>query len=283
MSPEEIMAYHARSFAPAARFLPPKDRLLIARLYVLCRTIDDIADEIGGSVGHLQLSKLHEDLWRSDPNSRLGIEARDLFKDRPLGLSALENLVSTAATDTEATLIDNSAELDTYCMGVAGTVGVMVCTIFDIEEAYHTKAANLGKAMQLTNICRDVEEDAKNGRRYLPFTLCPHSPEDIAAGVPAAVAAAEAAMAILLDQSDDLYGSGRSALAALPLRLRLAVTSAAAMYEGIGTELRRRNFQPLLGRAIVTKERKIILAVAAVIGELIQKRKWVNRFANVRA
>ena len=126
MSPEEIMAYHARSFAPAARFLPPKDRLLIARLYVLCRTIDDIADEIGGSVGHLQLSKLHEDLWRSAPNSRLGIEARDLFKDRPLGLSALENLVSTAATDTEATLIDNSAELDTYCMGVAGTVGVMV-------------------------------------------------------------------------------------------------------------------------------------------------------------
>jgi len=61
------------------------------------------------------------------------------------------------------------------------------------------------------------------------------------------------------------------------------VTSAAAMYEGIGTELRRRNFQPLLGRAIVTKERKIILAVAAVIGELIQKRKWVNRFAHVRA
>jgi phytoene synthase len=281
VTPEGIMAYHARSFAPAARFLPPKDRLLIARLYVLCRTIDDIADEIGGPVGYRQLLKLHEDLWRSDPKSRLAIEASDLFKGRPLGLSALENLVLTASTDTDATLIDNSADLDTYCMGVAGTVGVMVCTMFDIDEAYHAKAADLGKAMQLTNICRDVEEDAKNGRRYLPFTLCPHSPEDIAAGVPAAVAAAEAAMAILLDQSDDLYVSGRSALAALPLRLRLAVTSAAAMYEGIGSELRRRNFQPLLGRAIVPKDRKIILATRAVIGELVQKRKWKNGFSDV--
>ena len=283
MTPEKIMEYHARSFAPAARFLPRKDRILIARLYVLCRTIDDIADEIGGPVGHRQLSKLHEDLWRSYPKSRLAIEARDLFKDHPLGLSALGNLVSIAATDTEETCIDNGADLDAYCMGVAGTVGVMVCTLFNIDVAHHERAADLGKAMQLTNICRDVEEDAKNGRRYLPFMLCPHSPEDIAAGVPAALAAAEAAMAILLDQSDDLYASGRLALSALPLRLRLTVSSAAAMYEGIGTELRHRNYQPLLGRAIVPNKRKIILATRAVIGELLQKRKWKNGFNHVRS
>ena len=51
MTPEAIMAYHARSFAPAARLLAKHDRLLVARLYVLCRTIDDIADEIGGPIG----------------------------------------------------------------------------------------------------------------------------------------------------------------------------------------------------------------------------------------
>jgi phytoene synthase len=283
MSPEEIMAYHARSFAPAARFLPRHDRHLIARLYVLCRTIDDIADEIGGPVGHRQLQKLQDDLWAHKPLGRLAIEAHDLFQGRPLGLEAFSVLVSSAAADTEATCIHDAATLDTYCMGVAGTVGVMICSIFDIDEAHHRKAADLGKAMQLTNICRDVAADARIGRRYLPFTLCPHSPEDIAAGVPEAVAAAETAMASLLNQADCLYLSGGSAMAVLPLRLRLAVASAAAMYEGIGAELRRRAYQPLAGRAIVSRKRKAGLAARAVLGELIKKRKWKSKSYNASA
>jgi len=75
MNPEAIMAYHARSFAPAARLLSRPDRLLIARLYALCRTIDDIADEIGGPIGHDRLQTLYDDLGRSDPRDSLAIEA----------------------------------------------------------------------------------------------------------------------------------------------------------------------------------------------------------------
>jgi phytoene synthase len=281
MNPEAMMAYHARSFAPAARLLSRPDRLLIARLYALCRTIDDIADEIGGSVGHDRLQTLFDDLRRSDPRDRLAIEALDLFRGQPLGLAALEDLVRTAATDTEATCLADRAALDTYCMGVAGTVGVMICSIFGIDEGYHGKAADLGKAMQLTNICRDVAEDARAGRRYLPFTLCPHPPEDIAAGVPAAIASAETAMASLLDEADDLYQSGRSALAVLPLRLRLAVTSATAMYEGIGTELRRRNYQPLAGRAFVPMDRKVSLVFSAILRTTTRRRTHEGRSARV--
>jgi phytoene synthase len=283
MNPEDIMAYHARSFAPAARLLARRDRLLLARLYVLCRTVDDIADEIGGAIGQRQLQKLHDDLTSQHPKSRLGIEAHDLFHGRPLGLAAFAELVSSAAVDTGAVCIADSTTLDTYCMGVAGTVGIMVCAIFDIDEVHHAKAASLGKAMQLTNICRDVAEDARIGRRYLPFTHCPYDPQDIADGVPEAVQAAEAAMAFLLGEADQLYMSGRSALAALPLRLRLAVASAAAMYEGIGSELRRREYKPLKGRAIVSRERKARLAVGAILGVIIQKRKWESRSGHANA
>lgn len=277
------MAFHARSFAPATQFLPQQDRKRIARLYVLCRTVDDIADEIGGPVGQRQLQKLHDELGLHSPPGYLAREAHDLFQDRPLGLAAFADLVATATADTGAICISDAAALDAYCMGVAGTVGIMVCSIFEIDTVHHQKAANLGKAMQLTNICRDVAEDARNGRRYLPFTLCPHASEDIAAGSPKALAAAEGAMAHLLAHADELYLSGRSALVALPLRLRLAVASAAAMYQGIGTQLRRRGYQPLAGRAIVTKERKATLAMLAILAELTQMRTWEGRSDRVRA
>jgi phytoene synthase len=277
------MAYHARSFSPATLLLPRHDRKRVARLYVLCRTVDDIADEIGGPVGQRQLQKLHDDLGSHDPQGYLAREASDLFQGQPLGLAAFSHLVATAAADTGNICISDGNALDAYCMGVAGTVGVMVCSIFDIDPVHHKKAADLGKAMQLTNICRDVLEDARIGRRYLPFTLCPHSSEDIAAGVPAAIAATEGAMADLLDHADDLYRSGRSALVVLPLRLRLAVASAAAMYQGIGTQLRRRGYQPLAGRAIVTKKRKSALAVRAILGQLTQVRTLDHRSARVRA
>jgi phytoene synthase len=283
MNPEDIMAYHARSFAPATRFLPRRDRHVMARLYVLCRTVDDIADEIGGPVGQRQLQDLQDDLCLQYPKGRLGIEAHDLFHERPSGLSAFADLVAAAAADTGSVCITDNTELDQYCMGVAGTVGVMVCSVFNIDAPHHAKAADLGKAMQLTNICRDVLEDARNGRRYLPFTLCPHAPSDIAAGVPESIASAEDAMQSLLGHADHLYLSGRSALVVLPLRLRLAVVSAAAMYEGIGTELRHRGYQPLAGRAVVPKGRKVRLAVRAVFGELLKNRYRQDRSDRVNA
>ena len=282
MNPQAVMSHHARSFAPATRFLHRRDRLRVARLYALCRTVDDIADEIGGLIGEAQLTALLDELNKPDPQDLIAIEAQDLFKGQPIGLAAFIELVHTAAADTDETCISNSAALDIYCMGVAGTVGVMICALFDVDEAYLENATDLGRAMQLTNICRDVAEDARIGRRYLPFTLCPHTPEEIAAGNTEAIKSAEAAMTCLLTEADELYQSARVAFEALPLRLRLAVASAAAMYKGIGTQLRERNLQPLAGRAFVPIKRKVILAVGAVLAELFSKRKIEGRSRHAR-
>jgi len=264
MTPDAIMARHARSFAPAARMLPPADRHRIARLYALCRTVDDLADTVGGPQMQMRLNTLATALRTEKVRDPLAAEARALFEGAPEGLASFATLVETVADDTGATRIADEAALDRYCMGVAGTVGVMVCALFDIPARWHGPAADLGKAMQLTNICRDVVDDATAGRRYIPHTLCPHAPKAIVAAAPDTRRDVAHAVESLLMRADTLYASGRAGLPALPPRLRLAVAAAASMYAGIGAELRARSCDPLDGRVFVPKWRKLLLAAQGV-------------------
>lgn len=268
MTPEAMLAHHARSFAPAAQILSRGDRALVARLYALCRTVDDMADTIGGPHIRARLLELATNLRADKAADPLAIEARALFAGRSAGLAAYAHLVETVAWDTGATCIPDDAALDAYCDGVAGTVGVMVCALFDIAPRWHGPAVDLGKAMQLTNICRDVIDDAGAGRRYLPFALCPHTPDAIASGLPDARKDVRTAVAELLTRADALYAAGRVGLPALPLRLRLAVSAAAAMYAGIGSELRARACDPALGRVFVPTRRKFFLVIKGMSADL---------------
>lgn len=268
MTPEEIMRYHARSFAPAARVLGRADRVRVARLYALCRTIDDLADTVGGPAVRARLVHLAASLNRPKVDDPLAHEAWELFAGDITGLAAFSQLVATVGNDTGPCAIGDDAELDRYCMGVAGTVGIMVCVLFNIDTRWHSAASDLGKAMQLTNICRDVRADAEVGRRYLPATLCPHTPEKIAARVPQAARDVRAAVAILLTRADALYRSGRSGLPALPPRLRLAVAVASDLYAGIGDELRARDCDALSGRVMVPRHRKARLFMTAAAAQL---------------
>jgi len=267
MTPQDVMTRHARSFAPAARVLPGPDRARIARLYALCRTVDDLADTVGGADSAARLMRLARSLEGAQSRDPLAVEARALFDGRPAGLAAFRHLVETAAEDTGDTRIADDAALDSYCHGVAGTVGLMICALFDIGPLWHQNAADLGRAMQLTNICRDVLADAEAGRRYLPGTLCPHAPARIAHAAQADRVAADtrAAVAHLLARADTLYASGRAGLPALPFRLRLAVAAAARMYAGIGDELRARHCDPLQGRVYVPAGRKAWRASAGLL------------------
>lgn len=268
MTPEAMLAHHARSFAPAARLLARKDHANVARLYALCRTVDDLADTVGGPDIQARLAALAAGLRAGSGSDPLATEARALFAGRPDGLASFARLVDTIALDTGATCIADDTALDCYCMGVAGTVGIMVCALFDVAPQWHSRAADLGKAMQLTNICRDVIDDAKAGRRYLPYNLCAHAPDMIAADALGANDDVRRAVAELLTRADALYASGRIGLPALPLRLRLAVAAAASMYAGIGSELRARSCDPGLGRAVVPAWRKLLLVVHGVTSDL---------------
>lgn len=264
MTPEETLTHHARSFAPAARLLSREDHARVAQLYALCRTVDDLADTIGGAEVEARLTCLAIELRDGRGSDPIAVEARALFAGRPDGLAAFGRLVTTIAQDTGPNCLVDDEELDVYCMGVAGTVGVMICALFDVDPRWHSAAASLGKAMQLTNICRDVIEDARAGRRYLPATLCPHPPSAIVNGSPEVAQDVRLAVASLLTRADGLYRFGRSGLPALPPRLRLTVAAASGMYAGIGDELRARGCNPLAGRVFVPMHRKVGLFLSAV-------------------
>jgi phytoene synthase len=269
MSPAEaqaIMDRHARSFAPAARLLARGDRARVARLYALCRIADDLADADGGPQAAARLERIARQVRGGAGGDPVAREALALFAGRPDGRAAFADLVAGVRGDIGPVRMPDIPALDAYAHAVAGTVGVMVATLFDVPRAHHGRAADLGRAMQLTNICRDVAEDARAGRRYLPATLCPRSPEALAAPGADARAEIRGAVAALLDRAEALYASGRAGLPALPPRLRLSVAVSAALYRGIGDEIRARGCDPSQARARVPAPRKARLALGAAAG-----------------
>ncbi len=280
----DTLSHHGRTFALASRFLPPASRNDAAVLYALCRTIDDLADEapdplrarrdleallvylrarteggptddLDGALGQVGIAAL-VDAWV------------DVADRRRIPLYPLEALVAGVLTDTGPVRVADDRELATYCYRVAGTVGLLMCGVLDVHDPEALPlAVDLGVGMQLTNICRDVLEDAGRGRVYLPadrLAAAGTSPEAILAGVadPDAVAVV---VSDLLAEADARYARGEHGLAYLPWRCRYAIRGAARMYRAIGIRLQRAGANPLTGRTVVPWHGKLVgLADAAI-------------------
>lgn len=260
-----IMDTHARSFAPATRLLPRAQRDMVARLYAICRIVDDLADcAEDRHWADARLRRIEEELRTHAPRDPVSQAAGQLFSGKPAGIHAFADLVAGVRSDLGSVRIDDGRALTAYCSAVAGTVGIMICVLFDVDTRHHAAADAMGRAMQLTNICRDVLEDARLGRRYLPATLCPHDPSEILSPDATMAENVQNATALLLDEAEALYEAGFAALDALPLRLRLAVAVAAYLYRGIGRRLHARNCDPLQGRVRLPRTQKAALALSAL-------------------
>ena len=166
---KNILKKNGKSFYWASRFLGHKMSQNAATLYAFCRVLDDFADgdiEAGPiRLSHMQ-KKLRGETKLSDP---LLEEFLPFFKRMKLPEKALSDLIDGLLMDQKDVRIHNEAELIQYSYHVAGTVGWMMCFVLECQsEKAFAFALDLGIAMQLTNIARDVYEDACMGRRYLP-------------------------------------------------------------------------------------------------------------------
>lgn len=180
---QRIAARHARTFFMASRLLPQRKRRAVFAVYATCRTADDIVD--GSDRGTDAIEALHrfrDDAFqalrrRSDqPVLREMARAWHEFDvpDEPL-----HELFDALAVDLHDVEYRTWNEVEPYCQGVAGSVGEMCSAIFgiagDVRRAdVVSSARTLGVAMQLTNILRDVGEDARRGRCYLPSDELDH-------------------------------------------------------------------------------------------------------------
>jgi 15-cis-phytoene synthase len=165
---------HAKSFYFCAQFLSRDKRDAIYAVYALCRHIDDFVDDAKGrtdestrTIVESWRELIRESSTRAHPALHAWHDARLRFGIDP---TLFDELVKGVLSDLTTTRYATYADLDLYCYRVASVVGLMACEIFGyFDDAALGHAADLGRAMQLTNICRDVGEDAAMGRIYLPL------------------------------------------------------------------------------------------------------------------
>ena len=174
---DDALAQNGRTFHWARRFLGKTHGANGARLYAFCRLLDDLAD---GDLpnGKARLATISDDLKAlSQRSPSANPSASDpamadfapFMTERGLPASALRHLIDGLLFDQGHVALESEDDLVKYGYQVAGTVGLMMCPILSCYEARATDyAIDLGIAMQLTNIARDVLEDAQMGRRYLP-------------------------------------------------------------------------------------------------------------------
>ncbi len=271
------MARSGRTFHLASRLLPLRMREDAAELYAFCRHMDDLADEQEPSVRARGPEMLQRAIRALDEDP-LGEEAVACgwpvdLEARFAGLSRVAlRLTQSLAADVGPQRIGTERELTEYAFGVAGTVGIMMCRILGAPPEAAQAATDLGIAMQLTNIARDVAEDLGRDRIYLPAAWV--APKAVEAAIVSGGRSAELERATsrLLELAERYYRSGHSGMQYLPWRARVSILAAAACYREIGIVVGRDIPLSWRKRAVVARSRKAQLLLSALLQSLENSR-----------
>lgn len=263
-----VLSKHGKSFHFAGLFLPKDQLLACARLYRFCRYLDDIADDTKLAADAIdQLQLIETELDTGSSVNPVVIDFLHLVKSQSIDLAPVKQLIQGLLSDLNTVAVKDDAQLKVYSYRVAGCVGLLMCDVLGVHDSRAYKhAIDLGIAMQLTNIARDVAEDARHKRRYLPATWVGNlSTVHIASADVWHRKKLQHAVQKLILEAEHYYDSAEHGLGYLPWRARLAILIAARVYRDIGHQLARKDFATWLGRAHVSKSRKIWLAVRACI------------------
>jgi phytoene synthase len=257
----DIARHHGKSFFLASRMLPAARRRAVLAAYAYCRIADDIVDRaVGEEAGPARDSLAAWMRQLREPRHPVAVafaHTRQLYN---IPAQPILDLLAGVEMDLTTTRYKDWNALHDYCYRVAGTVGLIVAPIFGCEdEAALRHAADLGIAMQLTNILRDVREDADMGRLYLPleeieaFGL---DPDAIMAGRPGPGFAD--LMAFQISRARALYASAMIGIPALIPSGRMATLAASQLYARILDQIEAVNFDVCSGRVYVGKAGKAV-------------------------
>ena len=252
---QKIFRSKSRTFSLASLLLPKERAEAIFRLYYVCRTLDDWADE-----GHGEKLREARQYWSEHRPHELLDHYRFLQAQWGLDSRPLTELMDAMLRELDGVRIKSEAELLEYCHGVAGTIGLMTCPIFGVTDPDALQHADdLGIAMQLTNICRDVREDAENDRIYLPADFFGTSPSvsDLLSKDSKWIEETVSVKRRLLSLAEARYASGEAGIGYLPFRMRIVVRWAGRMYREIGELIRNDPTSYHSERAVVRSGKKL--------------------------
>jgi phytoene synthase len=260
---------HGRTFAFASRFLPPARRRAIHAVYAYCRVADDVVDR-AGEAGRVAAERALT-AWEAEldtPRDPIAVAFAAARARYAIPAGPARELLVGLRMDLAPARFAAWDDLRVYCYRVAGTVGLMVAPILGCRDpAALPWAVELGIAMQLTNILRDVAEDAAVGRLYLPLTDLAAfgvAPDSVLAGRPNGRFGDLIAFEIA--RARGLYASAARGIPALDPAGRFTVLASARLYSAILDRLEAQGGDPFRGRARLSTRRKLqhLPAVVAV-------------------
>jgi phytoene synthase len=270
----ETIKVGSKSFAAAAKLFPADVRRSVLMLYAWCRHCDDTVDgqELGfGAVAltqqeaAMQLARLEDQTRRAYAGEKMGDPAFAAFQEVALRHAiepryAVDHLAGFKM-DVEQAHYETIDDTLRYCYHVAGVVGLMMASIMGAGKAtVLDRACDLGLAFQLTNIARDIVDDAGMGRCYLPAAWLREAgipPHELA--LPRHRAALAGVAARLVDYAEPYYASATTGIIALPLRCAWAIATARNVYRQIGIEIKARGPRAWDERVGTTRAAKLWL------------------------
>jgi 15-cis-phytoene synthase len=255
-------AAHSKSFYFASGLLPEEKRSAVRALYAFCRTVDDIVDEVESKKDR----DFELDYWRnvvetasSSPDNLVASAWADTLTRYHIPRHYALQLIDGVARDLCQSRYQTFDDLATYCYGVASTVGLMSMYIvgFKSHEAV-PYAIKLGVALQMTNILRDVGEDYRNGRLYLPreeLAFYGIREADIAEG--RVTDNWRQFMKFQIDRTRQLYKESWAGVKMLEREGQLAIGAASTLYEGILKDIEEHDYNVFDRRASLSAWEKI--------------------------
>lgn len=266
---------HSRSFAFASRWFKKPQRVVIRRVYAYCRTTDDIVD---CATDQASAQRALDD-WAAKSRAAYdgeptGIEWLDVLmtstREAGIPFELVDDLLAGVRSDLGTVRVADWDELSRYCYRVGSVVGLWICRLFGVTDpAVLLRARALGHAMQITNITRDVGEDLRRDRIYLPATLLEQygvTEADLrnmqTTGRPSPEY--RVMMYALTERSANLYTFAETGIPALPAGFRSAVAVASRVYHGIDAAVQRANWNNLTQRAHTSALKKTFLAGQAL-------------------
>jgi phytoene synthase len=250
---EAVTAEHSKSFYLASGLLPEERRSAVRALYAFCRTVDDIVDESEDNE-----RECHLEYWRGmietgsfADNDLIAAAWADTISRYHIPRHYVLQLIDGVNRDLLQSRYQTFDELATYCYGVASTVGLMTMYIigFDNNDAI-PYAIKLGVALQMTNILRDIGEDYRNGRLYLPreeLTFYGIREEDIANGL--ITDNWRQFMKFQIERTRQLFGESWAGVKMLEREGQLAIGAASVFYQGILDDIEKHDYDVFTRRA----------------------------------
>jgi phytoene synthase len=273
---EQTTREQARNFHYGIRLLPPGKRSALCAIYALARRVDDIADDevMPAAVKLQRLSEIRELIRADAPDDLVLVALRDAQRSYPIPLSAFDDLVTGAEMDVTGATFATFDELVVYCRCVAGSIGRLCLSVFgarDLDAANHFADA-LGIALQQTNILRDIREDLRNGRVYLPQADLDRHGVSLRLDAAGALVDDDGRLTALIHESAararDWYDEGLQLLALLDRRSAACCSAMAGIYRVL---LDRIDEQPSLvfdRRLSLSGWQKTAVAARALAGRM---------------